>query len=457
MKKTATLLCILLAGCVVDETDPDYSESEAAVDDNPGEELPEEYPPEAPTSFVLTARTTSSVTMRWATPDNVTSTKVQRRFLGGAWTTVKTYDESTTGLVTYTSSGMAQDTLACYRVAVYNDAGADATAEKCAVTLVTASQPLSRVRLEIRVADVDGAGTTDRVGVSLNDTQWGNFTGLNYSINDFGQSSTFKYDLDMEGIPNLHDIANITIRKYGNDTLCLRSIKLLLDEVTAVSKVFGNTSTTCRSINGPSTTTGRFSVSHAELRATSSFINWVPPTPTLADLTIPQEQLEERLEGIMGDMIWSSPDVHWGEKRGAEYVEVSADEDPQSIDVDYDLEGKVSWSENPEVDVKLTLRFDLVDGPDGWQLLVSSTFIHVFVDLPAWEAFLINALGGIYCGPATGETCEHLIEDHIAEMAEAQFDGISMAFNVPDPTSLCPGTPTVAVNGNGDLVFGCDF
>jgi hypothetical protein len=456
MKKTATLFCILLAGCVVDETDPDYSDSEAAIDDGQGEELPEEYPPDAPTGFILTARTTSSVTMRWTTPDNVTSTKVQRRVAGGSWTNVKSYGE-TTGLQTYTSSGMAPDTHACYRIAVYNEAGAAATAEKCAVTRVTDSQPLSRVRLEIRVADVDGAGTTDRVGVSLNDTQWGNFTGLNYSIDDFGRGSTFEYDLDMNGIPELHDIANITIRKYGNDSLCLRSIRLLLNEVTAVSKVFGNTSTTCKNLNGSSTTTGRFSVPHAELRSTSSFINWVPPPLTLANATIPQEEIEERLEGIMGDMIWSSPDVQWGEKRGTEYVEVSDNEDdPQSLDVDYDLEAKVPLT-NPEVDVDLTLRFDLVDGPSGWQLLIESTFINVFVDVPEWEAAIINALGAPFCGLATGETCEHLIEEYIAEMAEAQFDGISEAFNVPDPTTICPGTPTVQVNGNGDVVFGCDF
>jgi hypothetical protein len=336
VNKTASLLCLLLAGCVVDDTDPELSEHEAALDDDP-DEYPDEYPPVAPTSsFRLTDRAPDSIAMRWTTPANVTTTRVQRRVVGGSWTNVKTY-LTTSGVLSYRNSGLAQDTRYCYRIAVYNADGAAFTPEKCALTEVPGSPSLSRVRLELRVADVSGAGTTDLVSVSLNDTAFGNFTGLDYSINDFARNSTFRYDLDMNGIPVLHDIANITIRKYGTDSLCLRSFRLLLNEVTAYSRTFGNTSTTCHLLNASGSST--FTVTHAQLRASSTFTSWQPPFPP--QLVISQEEIEERLEGIMGDLIWNSPHVQWGELDGSEYVEVApVPGSPQELAVSYDLPGR---------------------------------------------------------------------------------------------------------------------
>jgi hypothetical protein len=137
--------------------------------------------------------------------------------------------------------------------------------------------------------------------------------------------------------------------------------------------------------------------------------------------------------------------------QGTEYVEVSADEDDaQSIDVDYDLEGKV-FGENPAVDVKLTLRADFV----GQQLQIDSTSFDVQVDMAEWLAFIIDGIGAGICGVVSGESCENMIEEYFEEMAERNFEPISEVFDVD--TTLCTSPPTVEVTSNGDLVLDCDF
>src|SRR6185503_14215654 len=115
-----------------------------------------------------------SVTVRWATPANVTSTILQRRITGGTWATIKSYGV-TSGTISYPSTGLTRDTRYCFRVVVSNTAGSAMTPEVCALTDFANDETITRARLEIGVADVLGAGTDDPVGVSLNDTYWSNF------------------------------------------------------------------------------------------------------------------------------------------------------------------------------------------------------------------------------------------------------------------------------------------
>jgi len=303
-------------------------------------------------------------------------------------------------------------------------------------------------RLNLQSADVTDAGTDDKVGVSLNDTWWGNFTGLSYSHDDLERNSTFKYDLGFRNLGALHDIANVTIKKYGSDGLCLRSFQLLLDEVSVFSRTFGNTSSTCRWLDGSSETTGQFHVSHAELRATPAFVNWQPA----GSLFVPQEEIEERLEGIMGSLIWNNDDVKWGKIYG-EAVSVSAHPTlAQEIVVDYDLEG-VGFGPNPEVDIDLHLRVEFLPAGGGWQLSFASTYFAANVDF-SWWAEVIISLGTIVCGPVTGQDCVGLLEDHIEEQIEASFGGFSQAFDVE--TGPCP-SPQVDVTSDGSLEFFCQF
>ena len=433
------------------EEDPELADHTAqlAIDPDPGDGPgPEGSPPTAPSSsFKPTARTDTSVTMSWKAPASATSTRVQRRTASSGWTTVRNYGV-TSGTVTYQNTSLTQDTRYCYRVVVANEYGSRTTTERCALTDRPSSPKFSRVRLELQVADVDDAGTDDLVGVSLNDTYWSNFTGLSYSHDDLERNSTFRYDLEFRNLGDLHDIANITIKKYGEDGLCLRSFQLLLDEQPVFSRTFGNTSSTCRWLDGSSETTGQHHVTHAELRATPAFTSFQPG----GALTVGQEELEERLEGIMGNLIWNNDDVKWG-KIYDEAVSVSAHSTlSDHLVVDYDLEG-VGWGPNPEVDIDLHLQVQFVDNGGVWQLSIASTYFAANVDFDWWAEVLIS-LGTIVCGPATGHDCLSLLEDHIENKIEESFGGFAQAFDVA--TGPCP-TPAVQVSSAGDLEFFCDL
>ncbi|MBL9024557.1 MAG: fibronectin type III domain-containing protein [Myxococcales bacterium] len=453
--KAELMLCLLLlvgltsASCVEpEESDAEVVDAQFALDDfDPDDPGVEGYPPIAPSgTFKLTSKTATSVTMSWHSPLGATATKVQRRLGTGAWTTVRNYGV-TSGTVAYTNGGLSQDTRVCYRVVVTNEYGSRTSTERCAVTDRPGSPSFSRVRLEIQVADVTDAGTDDRVGVSLNDTWWANFTGLSYSHDDLERNSTFRYDLGFRNLESLHDIANITIKKFGTDGLCLRSFRLLLDEVPVFSRTFGNTASTCHWLDDDSETTGRFHVGHAELRATPSFVGWQPP---VRSLVVSQEEIEERLEGIMGNLIWSKDEAKWGEIYG-EAVEVSAHPTlDQWIVVDFDLEGD-SWGPNPEVDIDLHLHVHFVPDGAGWRLVFESTYFAANVDF-AWWAEVIISLGTIVCGPATGQECVGLLEGHIEDEIEAGFKGISEDFSVD--TGDC-ATPGVRAQADGSLIFFC--
>lgn len=444
---------VLAAGCVEpDETDPDVAadHAELMIDPDPGDG-PDPGAGSAPTapssSFKPIAKTASSVTMSWNAPANATSTRVQRRIGTGAWSNVRTYG-ATSGTVTYQNTGLTQDTRYCYRVVVANSYGSRTTTERCALTDRPNTPSFSRVRLELQVADVEDAGTDDKVGISLNDTYWSNFTGLSYSHDDLERNSTFRYDLDFRNLRGLHDIANITIKKYGEDGVCLRSFQLLLDEVPVFSRTFGNSASTCLWLDGSSQTTGQHHVGHAELRATPAFANFQPQ----GSLTVPQEEIEERLEGIMGNLIWNNDDVKWGHIYG-EAVSVTAHSNlSDHLVVDYDLEG-VGFGPNPEVDIDLHLQVQFVNNAGTWQLSFASTYFAANVDFDWWAEAII-ALGTIVCGPVTGHDCVSLLEGHIEDRIEESFAGFAEAFDVE--TGPCP-TPAVQVSSNGDLEFFCDI
>jgi hypothetical protein len=433
--KTLTALLLIgsmvLAACAV-EDEPELAEDQAAI----------EQIPQAPPAFSLSGRTTSSITMTWWSPFEALSTKVQRRAVGGIWTTVKTYG-GTTGSITYEDTGLSPDTRYCYRVIVTTSGGSTVTPALCAVTKFPNDEPFRRARLALVVSDVTGAGTDDPVRINLNDTWWGNSTGLDYSHDDLERSSVFSYDLRLANLGHLHDITNITIQKSGTDSLCLRSMTLLLDEKVAYGRYFGNTPTTCRSIQDV------FTVSQDELRASSQFAGWSPP------IFVPyvyRDEIRSRIEGIMGDLVWNNPDVYWGHITD-EAVDVRANKThPNWLDIDFDLSASVFL--DPVVDIDLTVEVDFVGGPwpEIWELTFESVWFEVDVDALWWEQ-VIRALGRPVCGPLSGQDCAAAIESHLEDRINASFDGFSEYFDAPFD---CP-QPTVEVTYDAGLVFGCDY
>ncbi len=428
----------------------------AAGDPGDGPITPPATGPSAPSNFLPTSRTTSSIRLGWTSPASATSTVLYRRLPGGAWATVRTWGVLS-GAQSYNDTGRTSDTPYCYRLKVANADGSKYTNERCAVTDIAQSPGVFRVQLRLRMADVEDAGSDDRMGVSLNYNALGyNHTGLNYARDDFERNSDFTYDLDQKNIRRLHDITDIRIAKYGSDAVCIRSFDLLVNNKVAFTRTYGNTSTTCKWIDGDAPYSPTLHVTHAELRAATSFTGFVSPQ---ASLSVPRAELESRMESLIGNLFWTSSEVKWGHIYGRP-VEISYVA-PNKFHVDLDLEGVAPWLPNPEVDIDFDMTVGFTQTASGWSLNLESSAFNASVDF-AWWAEMLSILLDPICAPiASGASssvvldCISKLENYIEEKVESGFTAQSQRIPVSVP-AICP-TPTVSVQPTGDLLFGCQF
>lgn len=80
-------------------------------------------------------------------------------------------------------------------------------------------------------------------------------------------------------------------------------------------------------------------------------------------LTIPRQERESRIEGIVGHSIHFN-DLEWGDRVDPRHVEATATADPQVAHIDLDLEADVPALSNPAVDIQFDLRFAMTCRPD---------------------------------------------------------------------------------------------
>ena len=417
-------------------------------DDDPEPNDPIVLPP-APGFTKPLSRTTGSITIEYGTSTRATSASLRRRLgTGTTWTTVKS-NALNAGF--FTDSGLAQDTIYCYRIVASNDGGATKNGiEKCALTAKRGSPGVYRAQLRLRMADVEDAGGDDKLGVNLNTNALGyNHTGINYAHDDFERNSDFTYDLNLNSIGKLHDISNIKITKYGSDALCIRSFSLLVNGVDVFTRNYGNTSATCHWMDSDDGHSNTLNVTHAELRAASSFANFQPPFPSLS---VPKAEMISRIESLMGDLIWNSGEVKWGKIYNNSGVETWRGNASNKLHVDLDLEGTINNFPNPEVDVDFDMVINFENqGGSAWALKIDVQNIVVAVDF-SWWVEVIGAIGAPICGIASGTDCVSLLENYIEDKAEAGFS--SQSQRIPLGQLPCPA-PSVTVSEQGALSFGC--
>jgi hypothetical protein len=433
-------------------------------------------PPTSPTIKprypTVTARTTSSLTVQFESLAQYTSTALMRRVPNGTWTTIATFG-ALAGTRTVVDGGRPQDGYYCYRVRATTDTSSGYSDERCGLTARYGSPPVFRVQLRLVVADVSGADTSDALSVYLSEiTQPGfNSTGLDYApvntgtwVDDFARGRDFTYDLDMASINVLHDISEIKIHKSGTNDLCIASFELLVNNRVAYSRAYGNTATTCRVLSGvwgqPSPT---LLVSHAELRAAATFSGFQTPDPVLARcadgtfpcVQVPRLELEQRIEGMIGDIIWGDGRAYWGRSQiyGPRAVEVSRS-DADTFHVDVDLAASVDWVPDPEVDIDfdVDVAFETAGTDDFLRLDVNN--FDVNVDFGLWADVLGAPLAPV-CALATADftSCVTAVEDKIEQKVEASTSVQSRRIQVVlDP--ICTA-PRVAVLADGSLELGC--
>lgn len=150
---------------------------------------------------------------------------------------------------------------------------------------------LYRAQIWIHVCNRRNANTDDSVGVSLNGR---NTTWLNYPHDDFERNSRFTYDLMLERVRSVADIAYLKIHKRGSDGLAIRAIAFYLNNRQVYTQDFGSS---CHSLDNDNGHRRDYTISLNRLRSHSLWRGYrQPPLPT----SISRNEIISRIASIVG-------------------------------------------------------------------------------------------------------------------------------------------------------------
>lgn len=155
--------------------------------------------------------------------------------------------------------------------------------------------PVYRVQLRTTTCSLPGAGTDNAVQVKLNAT---NSTWLDYSHNDFERGADFTYDLGLDGVDALRDVAMLEVSKRGDDAWCLRALELYVNNDRIFARSYPPAG---RWLAAGATRT--LTVSGAQLRRNAV---WRAYRPSLPPKRLGRAELESRIESAVGNALYGS-------------------------------------------------------------------------------------------------------------------------------------------------------
>jgi hypothetical protein len=412
-------------------------------------------------TLLVTGRTSSSISLRWHDRSAIEDgTRIRRRETTGDWVEAGSVGPLT-GFADFEDTGLSPDTLYCYSVVAFNGVGGSPSPQRCAYTRGREDRPVFRAQLQIETADIADAGTDDRVRVRLNSAPGtvlpaGNVTVVDYGHNDFQRGDTFEYDLELTGLTNLEDITELTLAKSGSDGWCVQRIGLSVNNRLVFAQNFSTTASGCRWLDDSGDRSPTHTVSHETLRAHPEWVGFIQPVP----ISIDGEEMEERVEGLIGHMLASNSDLKWGELRGRAWVEAFR-KDAQTIRMDLDLEGDF-FASNPQIDLEFDLGFRLTQHDDQWELDLTTANLETDA---SYNDFLEALAFVLPCGPfasaITGDgvaNCIDALEKYVEDRIHRGFQPIARHFLLDSPCAA-GSHPTVTVEGSEVelpvVMFGC--
>jgi hypothetical protein len=382
------------------------------------------------------------------------------------------------GCYRYVDQGLASDTAYCYLLAPEQNGSlfVDYLSRPiCAYTREAESKPVWRVELELRTDSRASNGTDDSVRIQLNppppipafDTTEilpnGNFTWLDYGRDDFRRGAIESYDLNLTSISERADIHQISFAIDGDDSWCMSGFSLFVNGVEVYDE---NYAPSCLQAEDWGTyQTNFYYVSHTELRAHPLWQAY--QTPRLVDaaealnalgngqsvevLTLPQQEIESRVEAIVGHSIHYNA-LEWGDRVGLRHVEATATADPQVAHVDLDLEADVPVLDNPSVDVQFDLRFAMTCRADGTGIDFQFATENFTADADA--DLLTQFLGFLFCAV---QGCDPAIVSSIERQVRAGFQPLARTISLQSAEAVGACAlgylPTVVVTDDADVVI----
>jgi len=341
----------------------------------------------------------------------------------GPWTVIA-FMNPFTGQFDFPDSGLSPDTPYCYRLRAFNAYGESFSSGNCFSTLDGRS--VWRVQLRLRTANVADAGTDDSVRVQLNGP---NLTWIDYGHNDFARGDDATYDLLLDGVSDLADIDSIYIHKEGTDGWCIESLALLVNSkeenpIEIYHQDFGSTAGTCLWIDKADGHKEYHKVSRSEMRAHPLWQTFQQPNPPTV---FRQEELESRIESIIGDALHGQDGVFWGDLDGRGYVELSRLDD-LTARVSVDLVADLPVS-NPEVNLVFDLQFSgsCSDGQTPLQLNITAGNVTPHADFD-WKTEWASGLFYLLL---------ELVETHVAHRVEDAFPNLTKTITINADRPVC--------------------
>lgn len=208
------------------------------------------------------------------------------------------------------------------------------------------STEVVRAQLELSVCDVRSAGTDDAVSATLGD---GVTTWLDRPGPDFARGGRYTYDLLLDNVHTLADIARLEVNKSGTDDLCLRELRLIVNGRTIFLRNYANGTWL------DATPRHTLENSGAELRANASWQSYAWSMPEWIAATgaaMSRQELTERLMSCVASAIHDAG-LAWND--GAEHpIEVRRKND-STISVGVSLVRRVPYWVNSQ----FRLDFDI--------------------------------------------------------------------------------------------------
>jgi len=423
----------------------------------PPEEGNKPYPVK---TILITARTDSSISLRWHDRSLVEdSTLLRRRRDGGSgWEDAFTYGP-VSGFHDITDEGLDPDQRYCYQFVATNEHGSSYSPQRCAYTNGSDEEKIFRAQLKIKTANISNAETDDKVRVRLNaapgglTVPMGNVTVMDYGQDDFEREDLFSYDLELSGITNLTDVTMLSISKDGSNGLCMESIELLLNNHSVYVQDFSNEASKCHWLDNEDGKSNMYTVFHESLRSSPGWQNFQTPI----QLSIERDEIESRIEGLIGHLFSSIKEAKWGDKHGRAWVEATYRTD-ESTSVDLDMEAEIPYWFNADVDIDFSVTVGFKEEGGEWKFKLEVSNLESSTDFD----WFTNTMGFLLpCGPVLSVVldegipdCITYLEKYIDERVESSFQPIARSFAVINP---CPvgRIPQATVSANADINFAC--
>ncbi|MBM3225489.1 MAG: hypothetical protein FJZ47_17040 [Candidatus Tectomicrobia bacterium] len=315
---------------------------------------PENQGPTLPKRPTISARTTTSLEVRWNGRDKAGKPYRLLRVSPGNPIVLASGKAPVTTLIVQ-DTGLLKDTVYCYQAEVDEPGfGIRRSSKGCSNTL--AGQAITRLEILLTTADIADAGTDDAVFVDAG----GHRTYLDHDIDDFTRGASRRYDLTLVG--DTADIRQVTLGKTGTDGWCVKALKLLVNGRSMFRQSFTGKPGGCLWLDNEGGAKLTHTITTAQLHAHQDWAKYQAPLPALqktaqghtGSFQLSAGELRERIEGMVGNAIHGTA-LYWHETgQGVEVAPHPTQGNAIHVTV------RVGGDAGIFPDANITITFDLV-------------------------------------------------------------------------------------------------